>query len=205
MRNTHARLVIGAAVLIGIGTLAALGSLMVFLIQKPAPSTPPVVQEYFTQRGEHPDTVLANGIGSANSRVDAALYAVNRASIVDALASKHQACGCVRLISDATQSGGAEQKAAITRLYQAGVPVKIDHHSGIMHLKLVIVDQQTVYEGSFNATNAASTINDEVLFRIDNPEIATAASAEFETMWADSRRFADWTPAAIPTPKAFVP
>jgi phosphatidylserine/phosphatidylglycerophosphate/cardiolipin synthase-like enzyme len=187
-----------AALAVAVAAAVIFAAAVILMEQRasaPVASTPvTTVNEYFTQQGDHPDTVMANGIAAAGSRVDAALYALDRPGIVSALADKHASCSCVRLISDATQSGGANQKSALTTLYTAHVPIKIDHHSGIMHLKLVVIDNATVYEGSFNATNAASTINDEVLFRIDNAHIAQQAAAEYDTMWNDSRRFGDWKP-----------
>jgi phosphatidylserine/phosphatidylglycerophosphate/cardiolipin synthase-like enzyme len=155
----------------------------------------------FTQHGDHPDVVLADGINKAGTRVDAALYGLNRPLDVDALINAYARCKCVRLISDATQSGGAGQKASLTRMQQAGIPIKVDHHAGLMHMKVVAVDQSAIYEGSFNATGPASTVNDEVLFAIASPELATAFGAEFDTMWNDARRYGDWSPSNPVTPK----
>jgi phosphatidylserine/phosphatidylglycerophosphate/cardiolipin synthase-like enzyme len=150
------------------------------------------VEVAFTQHGDHPDVLLAEGIRAAQMRVDVAMYAINNPGDVDAIIDAQAACGCVRLISDRTQSGGASQRAALTKIKAAGVPVKVDAHAGIMHLKLIEVDLTTVYEGSFNATTAAATINDEVLFRIASPEIAQAVADQFDAMWNDGRRFVNW-------------
>lgn len=152
------------------------------------------VQVAFTQNGDHPDVLLAEGIDRAQNRVDAALYALNRAVDVDALVNAQTRCGCVRLISDVTQSGQASQKAALLTIRAAGVPIRVDHHTGIMHEKLVMVDLVTVYGGSFNPTNAASVSNDEVLFRIDSPQVAEAVGTQFDQMWNDPARFVDWAP-----------
>lgn len=167
---------------------------------QPIATAVPAVQVFFTQQGQHPDAVLSEGIRAGTSEVYAALYAIDRPAIVQALIDQQAQCGCVRLLSDATQSGGAAQKAALTRLDAAGVPIKIDSHAGIMHLKLVVVDRQVVFEGSFNATTAASTINDEALFRLVAPDVAVQARDELDAMWNDARRFRTWRPGtSVPT------
>ena len=160
------------------------------------------VEVVFTQAAEHPDTVLSNDILATRYRLDAAFYAINRPVIIDAIVMTHKRCGCVRLISDAVQSGLRDQAAALTSIHQAGVPIKVDSHAGIMHMKMAIIDGSRVDEGSFNATNAASTINDEVLFRIESSEIAGLSHAEFDVMWTDSRRFRDWPTAVVPSPSS---
>lgn len=174
--------------------------------QPPAEDYPAGIQWVFTQAGDHPDAVMVDGINSATTQVDAALYAVNRPTIVQALIDAQGRCQCVRLISDRTQAGGKAQKAALLAIQQAGVPVKIDRHTGIMHMKVIEVDGVTVFEGSFNATNAASTINDEILVRLDSADAATGFAAEYDAMWNDPNRFRDWvdtTPAEKPAADAF--
>lgn len=146
----------------------------------------------------HPDGLMIAGIGQGKIKIDAALYAFNNPSIAQAFMDAQATCSCVRLISDRTQSGGRSQVAVLQKLHNAGIPIKVDAHSGIMHLKLVIVDERTVFEGSFNATTAASTINDEVLVRIDAPLMAREFSVKYDDMWNDSRRFHDWVPPVVP-------
>jgi phosphatidylserine/phosphatidylglycerophosphate/cardiolipin synthase-like enzyme len=195
-----------AAGLLALG--AVLGALLVFATLVPAARSPamvttlPPITMAFTQHGDHPDVLLANGVDQASARVDAALYGLNRKLDVDALINAQGRCKCVRLITDATQAGGASQKAALIRIQQAGIPVKADRHQGLMHMKAVAIDGNVLYEGSFNATDPASMVNDEVLFRIASSELARAFGDEFDTMWNDARRYRDWTPSLVPTPKA---
>lgn len=167
----------------------------------PAGDTPAGVQMVFTQAGGHPDDVVVAALSTVQKRLDVAYYAINRPSIVKALADDQARCGCVRLLTDTTQSAGANQKAALTTLAAAHVPIKVNSHAGIMHMKVADIDQVTILEGSWNATNAASTVNDEIEVRVDSPQIAQAFSAEFDLMWTDTRRFKDWSPTApIPVP-----
>lgn len=162
----------------------------------PGPVPPPqTITWAYTRPGDKPDVMLSDGIRAATFRVDAALYGLNRRLDVDALLETHARCGCVRLMTDTVQAGGASQKSALLRLQASGIPVKSDRHAGLMHLKAVSVDLAVLYEGSFNATDSASLVNDEVLFRLAAPEAAQAFSTEFDAMWSDARRYRDWSPA----------
>jgi phosphatidylserine/phosphatidylglycerophosphate/cardiolipin synthase-like enzyme len=148
---------------------------------------------YHAEDNQQPDVLMQQTIDSARTEVDVAMYAINRAIDVQALANAQQRCGCVRLISDREQSQSSDgQATALASLKAAGVPIKVDSHSGLMHLKVVEVDRAVMLAGSFNATNAASTINDEILLRIGSTAAATAFAQEFDKMWADTRRFKDW-------------
>jgi hypothetical protein len=76
-----------------------------------------------------------------------------------------------------------------------------------MHLKVVIADQQITTTGSFNFSKAAATINDEVLMVIKNPDVAKSFTAEFESMWQDTKGFASISPkiasaGSVPVPPA---
>lgn len=169
-------------------------------------AVPGQVQMAFTQAGGHLDDVMVAGLDQATAHVDVAMYAINRPSVVQAFNEAQHRCSCVRVISDATQSGGKAQKAALLQLAMTGIPIMVDQHNGIMHLKVVGVNLSVVYEGSYNETDPASTINDEVLFTIPSAEIAVAWHTEFETMWNDTKRFKPWAPSLpvrVPAPDDF--
>lgn len=157
-----------------------------------------------------PDVALANAIGEARSEVDAAIYALNRPVDVQALQAAYGRCECVRIITDAEQSkSDPKQTAALDQLQAAGVPIKVDSHTGLMHMKVVTIDRRAILEGSFNWTNAASTVNDEVLFRINSTEAASAFANDFDQMWNDPKRFKVWqaptptTPTPVPALSTF--
>jgi len=154
---------------------------------------------------QHPDVKLSDGLKTATTEVDAAIYAINRPEDVTALIEAQQRCSCVRIISDAVQSKGPTQIPALTQLHQAGIPIKIDSHTGIMHLKVAEIDRRVVYEGSFNWTNSASSVNDEILVKVESVQMATSFANLFDNMWNDTRRFKDWAPSApaAPAPQNF--
>lgn len=67
---------------------------------------------------------------------------------------------------------------------QAGLDVYKDRIPGLMHHKVMIIDQEIVVLGSYNFTNSAETRNDENLIVIYNAEIAAEFMAEFQRVYA---------------------
>ena len=62
---------------------------------------------------------------------------------------------------------------------QAGLEVYEDNIPGLMHHKVMIIDDSIVVFGSYNFTNSAETNNDETLLVIYNADIAAQFKAEF--------------------------
>ena len=85
------------------------------------------------------------------------------------------------------------QTAALRELQAAGVPIKTNHHSGLMHLKMA-VRSDAVALGSFNWTNNAEMLNDEVFGIFTDSEQVARAAWVFDSMWGDASRFVPWHP-----------
>ncbi len=66
----------------------------------------------------------------------------------------------------------------------AGLNVKRDGNSGLMHHKVMIIDGQIVVMGTYNFTASAETTNDENLVVIYNPDIAAQYLQEFQRVYA---------------------
>lgn len=66
----------------------------------------------------------------------------------------------------------------------AGLDVRLDGNSGLMHHKVMIIDDQIVITGSYNFTASAETTNDENVVVIYNPEIAAQYMQEFQRVYA---------------------
>ncbi|RKP55404.1 phospholipase D family protein [Cohnella endophytica] len=143
----------------------------------------------FTKSDQHPEKLLISVIDSAKSTLDVAIYSLTYPDIVDAIKNAKKRGVKIRLITDKQQSGGKTQTEALKLLGSAGVPMKINKHSGLMHLKMVVADNKIATTGSFNYSKAASTTNDEVLMVIRKEEVAKSFAAEFEAMWNDDKGF----------------
>ncbi len=70
---------------------------------------------------------------------------------------------------------------------QAKLDVLRDGNSGLMHHKVMIIDESIVVMGSYNFTNNAETKNDENLLVIYNKEIAAQFLAEFQRVYQQTK------------------
>ncbi|RUS48708.1 phospholipase D family protein [Cohnella sp. AR92] len=152
------------------------------------------VEWAFTKADQHPEEKLVSLIGEAKETLDIAIYSLTYPDIVQAIKDAAKRGVKVRLITDKIQSGGKTQKEALKLLGSAGIPMKINSHSGLMHLKMTLVDGKAATTGSFNYSKSASTTNDEVFVIFRNADIARSFEEQFEAMWTDEKGFETITP-----------
>ena len=96
-------------------------------------------------------------LNSAQKKIRLADYSFNLEPVVQILIEKYKSGVDVQLVLDKSQAGGKTEVPEITQLKEANVPMKIGSSSKgkIMHLKVVIVDDQIVGSGSYNFTGTA--------------------------------------------------
>ncbi|MFD2329911.1 phospholipase D-like domain-containing protein [Cohnella sp. GCM10020058] len=143
------------------------------------------VQWAFTQDDQHPEKLLIGVIQGAKETLDVAIYSLTYPDIVAAIRDAHRRGVAVRLLTDRIQSSGKTQKEALKLLGSAGIPIKINSHSGLMHLKMTVADGQVATTGSFNYSKAASTTNDEMLVVLRDAAAAASFEEAFERAWND--------------------
>ncbi|MDQ0888596.1 phosphatidylserine/phosphatidylglycerophosphate/cardiolipin synthase-like enzyme [Paenibacillus sp. V4I9] len=144
---------------------------------------------YFTQAGQHPEKALIDVIDSSKESLDVAIYSITHPDIVNAIKAAKKRGVSVRIITDKIESKGKTELEALKLLGSAGISIKINKHSGLMHLKVTIADKKVVTTGSYNYSKAASTTNDEVLVAISNESVAKNFSEQFDRMWNDTKGF----------------
>jgi phosphatidylserine/phosphatidylglycerophosphate/cardiolipin synthase-like enzyme len=144
---------------------------------------------YFTQEGNKPEIQLINLYKNSKSTLDIAIYGLTQPGIVKEIGDAYKRGVVVRLVSDKVESHGATQKHAINDLLAIGIPVKINHHSGLMHIKMSIIDKKITTLGSYNYTTNASTENDEILYITDDAHIMARCLTEFNRIWADQKDY----------------
>ncbi|WP_400162947.1 phospholipase D-like domain-containing protein [Brevibacillus sp. TJ4] len=143
----------------------------------------------FTKADQNPEQLLISVINGAQTQLDIAIYSLTHPDIVAAIRDAKKRGVNVRLITDKQQAGGQSQTEALKILGSAGVPTKINAHSGLMHLKVVVADKKVATIGSFNFSKAASTTNDEVLMVLRDEAVAISFAEEFERMWNNTQKF----------------
>lgn len=157
-------------------------------VLSPCKQTPVVC---FSPEGDC-DLLVANLIDKVTDggTVNVIIYSINRPGIVEALV-RARARASVRVIVDSSQIQDAKEQVALRRLLDAGVPLKRDTHSGIMHMKVVVVDRKELLTGSFNFTNNASENNDENMLVWDCQKVALVYEAKFERLWSKFKDASD--------------
>ncbi len=70
---------------------------------------------------------------------------------------------------------------------QAGVDVRRDGNSGLMHHKVIIIDRSIVITGSYNFSNSAETSNDENLVIIHSADAAAEFMSEFQRVYNQAK------------------
>lgn len=142
------------------------------------------------------DLLVAQSIDQAEPPygADIAIYSINRESIAAAILRARARNVPVRLVLDASQIADAKEKPALQRLLDAGVAMKRDTHSGIMHNKFVVVNRRLLVTGSFNFTNNATENNDENVLSWDCQRVTTVYADRFDRLWS---KFKDATDAVM--------
>ncbi|AFM41958.1 hypothetical protein Desaci_3050 [Desulfosporosinus acidiphilus SJ4] len=152
-------------------------------------SAVPQVEYYFTKAQQHPEKALESQINSAKSTLDIAIYSLTKKDIVESIITAKKRGVNVRIITDRTEAKTKAQGSELSLLKRAGIPIKENTHSGLMHMKVSIIDKSVLTTGSYNYTQNASTENDEVLVIIHDSGIAAKWTDEFQQMWDDKKNY----------------
>jgi len=144
---------------------------------------------YFPRAGQDAEQELIKEIGSAKKTLDVAIYSFTDKKVASAIADDKKRGVTVRMISDKECSGESYQKVCLKIVKDAGIPVKINSHSGIMHLKVSMIDHASVTTGSYNYTASAQKKNDENLVVISDQTVTGEYEEEFERMWNDTKNY----------------
>ncbi len=70
---------------------------------------------------------------------------------------------------------------------QVGLDVRLDGNKGLMHHKVLIIDEQIVVTGSYNFSRSAEKRNDENVLIIFDPQIAKKFLEEFRRVYAQAQ------------------
>lgn len=126
--------------------------------------------------------VLKSWISRANGTISVAIYSFTSDSLGDALVAAEKRGVDVRVYVEGENADGSGSE--YQKLIAAGVSVKTDARSALMHHKFMVVDGKVVATGSYNWTASAEDSNDENLLVVRSTFLAGDYSAEFSRLWA---------------------
>lgn len=121
-----------------------------------------------------------------------AVYGLTSPQAVKALVAAEKRGVDVRVLTDRERLKDNKQRAALAALREAGIPVKINRHDSLMHLKQVVIDDEVNTNGSMNHTTSGNRFNDERVDVIRDHAISAKAREKFLSMWKDQERFQEW-------------
>ena len=121
-----------------------------------------------------------------------AVYGLTSPRAVEAMVAAKKRGVDVRLITDLKRTEDVKQRTALDTLYLAGIPILVNEHDGLMHLKQVVIDDEVNTTGSMNHTTSGNRYNDERLDVITDLATTVKAREKFLSMWNDRTRYREW-------------
>lgn len=147
------------------------------------------IETYFTKKDGNLDKLLIKEINTAQNSLDVAIYSITKDNIATAIIEAKKKGLDVKVITDKQESQSKYQKEILDKFKTNGIPIKINSHVGLMHLKISIIDSKTVTGGSYNYTDSATKNNDENLIIMRDTNIVSEYVNEYNEMWNDTSNY----------------
>lgn len=127
-----------------------------------------------------PEEYLIDAIDSASNSVDMAIYELSLRNVTESLVKAHHRGVQVRVLTDSDNLDWDR----MVELKAAGIAVKGDGRTALMHNKFTVIDNREVWTGSMNLTYYGAYRNRENLLRVASTSAASNYSEEFSQLWA---------------------
>jgi phosphatidylserine/phosphatidylglycerophosphate/cardiolipin synthase-like enzyme len=134
-----------------------------------------------------PLSTVLQTINASHAAIRVQIYSLTLEEIVNALVTAKRRGVDVRVIVDRGQLQDRDDSARLVSLASAGIPVLVDSVPGLMHNKIMLIDNATVLTGSFNYTWAAEHWNAENLVVLRDPVEAAQYLRNWDQRAAQSR------------------
>ncbi len=145
------------------------------------------VEIYFSPEDKAATRILAL-IQAAQASINFLAYEFTSKDIGAAMLERARAGVSVTGVMDNGQVK-ATKVTELDPLRQAGLDVRLDGNlTGLMHHKVIIIDQKIVITGSYNYTAAAETTNDENVVIIFSSQVAALYMQEFQRVYAQAQQ-----------------
>jgi phosphatidylserine/phosphatidylglycerophosphate/cardiolipin synthase-like enzyme len=129
---------------------------------------------------------LIDKINAAQTSIDIASFEFDLDPVAEALIAAEQRGVQVRWVTDDEHGLEADEEPGhgqFARLEEAGVEIKDDARSALMHNKFWIFDREWVWTGSTNITKNGIYKQDNNVVAIRSTRLAEIYGREFEEMW----------------------
>lgn len=167
-------------------------SLLVAVLLGMSPTLSTAAVEVWYGPEDRPLERLVERYDRAKRYIFVAVYGLTSPLSVKALVGAKKRGVDVRVLTDRERLNDPKQQTALSALREAGIPIKINRHDALMHLKQVVIDDEVNTNGSMNQTTSGNRYNDERLDIIRDHAITVKAREKFLLLWKDQARFRDW-------------
>ncbi len=143
------------------------------------------LESYSDLSGSIPEKLIEH-INRAEQTIHIASFEFNLTPVAEALIAAHQRGVEVQWVTDDEHGIEADTEdghGQFAMLKKAGIVVKDDDRSALMHNKFWIFDEHTVWTGSTNITINGNFRNNNNVLTVAVPEVATLYEREFAEMW----------------------
>ena len=123
-------------------------------------------------------TRLKELLEHAEKSIDVCMFVLSCAVLLDALIEAHRKGVTVRIVCDNMKISGSAYK-----ITEAGLDVRADNSSSMMHHKFIIIDKEMLLTGSYNWTASGAAYNRENVFITDEKYVVDRFIGEFEKLW----------------------
>lgn len=128
---------------------------------------------------------MIDEVSRAQKSIHFMIFSYTRSDLSAAMVERIEAGIPVQGVIETT--GSETEFSEMRTIICAGGNVRQDGNNGILHHKVIIIDEQVVITGSFNFSNNAVTSNDENLLIIQDPDLALEYLREFGRVQSVSR------------------
>ena len=129
---------------------------------------------------------LVEKINAAESSIHIASFEFDLTPVAEALIAAKQRGVDVRWVTDdehGLEADAEPDHGQFAMLQEAGIEVRSDTRSALMHNKFWIFDGQTLWTGSTNITENGIFDQDNNTIVVQSPELAAIYEREFQEMW----------------------
>jgi len=133
---------------------------------------------------EDTSSLLEYWIGRANQSIQIMVMLITQDELADALIEAQDRGVDVDIIID--DEGYYNSGSDYQRILDSGVDIRGDERSGLMHHKIMIIDDYIVITGSYNWSDSAEDSNDENIIILNSTTIADIYLVEFDRLWSQT-------------------
>ncbi len=110
------------------------------------------------------------------------VFTITHNELADAIIDAHTRGVVVRVLTDNDKA--YDRGSDVSRMLQAGVPLRTDDTDAHMHNKFAIFDGDKLLTGSYNWTRSATRENQENYLLTDDDLLVREYQGEFDRLWA---------------------